>query len=63
MSHPSHKLKAWTGDAFKPLVFCENCGQEETEASIHLPCAKTFYEKKVDTITLRPHTKFVSGLQ
>jgi hypothetical protein len=62
MNHPSHKLKAYTADQFKPLVFCELCGKEETEG-LSEPCTKKFYtEKVVDTITQAKYPKFVSGL-
>lgn len=59
MSHPSHKLKAYTGDVRKPLVFCTNCGLEEGEVSIHAPCLNTFY---VDSPLSQSYPKFVSGL-
>jgi len=62
MSHPTHKLKAYTGDVRKPLVFCSECGLEDTEASIHLSCTKTFYVGKLDLRIDNPQTKFVSGL-
>ena len=59
MAHRSHKLKAYTGDVNRPLIFCENCGLEEQEVSIHAPCLNTFY---VDTPLSKPYPKFVSGL-
>ena len=62
MSHPSHKLKCYTGDHRRPVVFCENCGLEDHEASIHLPCVKTFYVGKLDLNVEKVHPKFVSGL-
>lgn len=62
MAHSTHKLKAYTGDVYKPLVFCQNCGVEETEVSIHLECLETFYVKGVDTKFDTPYPKFVSGL-
>lgn len=63
MAHPSHKFKAYCGDAHKPLVFCSECGKEENETEINQPCVNAFYvEKLVDTKVERPHTKFVSGL-
>ena len=62
MPHPSHKLKAYTADYKKPLVFCSECGKEEDEAEINWPCNKTFYIKKVDIIITPAYRKFVSGL-
>lgn len=59
MPHYTHKLKAYTADYKKPLVFCTECGKEEDEAEINQPCCKTFY---VDTKIKVQHTKFVSGL-
>ena len=44
MPHPSHKLKSYRGDFNKPVVFCENCGQEDDEAGIHEECPKTFHK-------------------
>lgn len=59
MPHPSHKFKAYCGDAHKPLVFCSECGKEENETEINQPCVNAFY---VDTKLSLAHTKFVSGL-
>lgn len=62
MPHPSHSLKAWTGDVRSPLVFCAACGKEESEVEINQPCAETFYVPKLDTYVEKVHPKFVSGL-
>ncbi len=42
MAHVTHKLKAYTGDYNKPLVFCEDCGYGDDEAAIHEPCNQKF---------------------
>jgi len=62
MAHPSHSLKAWTGDVNKPLVFCQLCGVEDAENLINQQCAETFYVKPVDLKTEKVHPQFVSGL-
>jgi len=58
MPHPSHKLKCYTADPRKPLVFCTLCGKEEDEG-LNNECTKTFY---VDTKQEAAYPKFVSGL-
>lgn len=47
MSHPSHKLKAYTAEVHKRLIFCELCGKDEEEG-LEEPCANKFYAKGVD---------------
>ena len=47
MIHPTHNLKAYTGDFNKKLVFCVNCGKEEDEG-LEEPCTNKFYVKAVD---------------
>lgn len=60
MPHSSHKLKCYTADPKKPLVFCCLCGKEEDEG-LDKPCAETFYESnKITVDTVVP--KFYSGL-
>ena len=44
MNHPTHKLKAYTGEPHKPLVFCEHCGKEEGEG-LSEPCDKKYAAK------------------
>lgn len=61
MTHPTHKLKAYTADVHKPLVFCQLCGKEESEG-LELVCTEQFYQKDVDTIHSKPYNGFVSGL-
>ena len=61
MSHPSHNLKAYTGDHRKPLVFCQLCGKEESEGLDNV-CTENFYDKGIDTTHNKPHSGFVSGL-
>jgi hypothetical protein len=62
MPHPTHSLKAWTGDPNKPLVFCAACGKEESEPDINQPCTETFYVPKLDLKTEKVHPEFISGL-
>lgn len=50
MAHLTHRLKCYTGDHNKKLVFCEMCGQEEDEAGIHEPCTEKFFKHEVQTI-------------
>lgn len=57
MAHSTHRLKAYTADPRKPLVFCFLCGKEEDEG-LNDPCAETFYQKEIDT----PKREFYSGL-
>ena len=61
MAHLSHKLKAYTGDYRKPLVFCSECGKEEDEG-LNDACTKTFYVKKIDIEGQTIYPPFVSGL-
>ncbi len=62
MPHPTHKLKAYCGEVNRPLVFCSECGLEEGEVSIHIPCIQSFYVPKLDTYIDKVQTQFVSGL-
>lgn len=61
MPHFSHKLKAYTADPRKPLVFCVLCGKEEDEG-LNEQCAETFYHIEVDTKKDTLYPQFVSGL-
>lgn len=61
MTHFTHKLKAYTADPRKPLVFCCLCGKEEDEG-LSEPCAETFYQMPVDIEAPKVDKKFVSGL-
>ncbi len=61
MPHHTHKLKAYIADHFKPHVFCELCGKEESEG-LEKACTKKFYVESVDTIHSKPYSEFVSGL-
>lgn len=47
MIHPSHELKAYTGDVNKRTEFCIFCGKE-VEEGLGEPCTKKFYVKDVD---------------
>jgi hypothetical protein len=57
MIHNTHKLKAYTADPRKPLVYCEKCGKEEDE-SLNDPCNEKFFVRTVDT----DNKTFYSGL-
>lgn len=46
--HPTHRLKAYTGDVNKRHLFCERCGKEEDEEGIKEPCPGKFYASGVD---------------
>lgn len=48
MIHKTHRLKAYTADPNKPLVFCSKCGKEEDEGLEEL-CSEKFFAKQVDT--------------
>lgn len=48
MNHPTHVLKAYTGDVNRRMTFCVKCGKEEDEG-LDQPCTEKFYVKSVDT--------------
>lgn len=54
-NRPSHSLKAYTGDPYKPLIFCSKCGQEEGELDQF--CSEIYY-KMLDN----PKPEFTTGL-